>query len=136
MQYLKIRTSIISGLVRGVQSALSVFVDNVVESSLAISDICHHVRAEVRSLVRTPHWATIRIAPMSISQASQILDVDPHENLDKILSQRDKLFQQLSLSPFLQTKVNEAYKCLEKSKSKWYWRAGNVTGKGKIQIFK
>lgn len=118
MQSLQAWTGIAGGLIAGIRSALSVLADNVVESSLAISDICHHIRVEARSMAKAPYWARLKIHPMPISQANQILDVGPHEDISKARAQRDKLLRQLTPSPFLQVKVNEAYKCLEKSKLK------------------
>ncbi|EFO63130.1 Hypothetical protein GLP15_1051 [Giardia lamblia P15] len=111
---------IAKGLVAGVRSSLSVLADNIVESGLALTDIWHHLRAEVRSLAKTPYWAKVRIAPMPLSQASQILDIESNSSLDKIRAQRDKLLGQLSLSPFLQVKVNEAYERIKKSKCERY----------------
>ncbi|KAE8304072.1 Pam16 [Giardia duodenalis] len=112
----KAGVEIAKGLTAGVRSSLSVLADNIVESSLALADIWHHVRAEVRSLAKAPNWAKVRIAPMPLSQASQILDIESDTSLDKIRAQRDKLLGQLSLSPFLQVKVNEAYERIKKSK--------------------
>lgn len=122
------------GLLAGLQSAMSVLADNAIESSLALADIWYHLRAEARSLAKAPYWARIKISPMPLSQANQILDVEPGESLDKLRVQRDKLLKQLSLSPFLQAKVNEAYNRLEKSKSGRYRPCRECRREGKIQI--
>lgn len=88
------------------KDAFDVFCGNLEESILAMRDIAEHTRAE---------WARIRgawsakRATMPPAQAWAIIGEENNEP-EKLETRRDQLLYQTALSPYLQRRVEDAYK--------------------------